>query len=132
MVAITAATLGVIYGYDQSNIGGAQLYFEQDLGMTTAAVETRRGGHRHRRDHRGPHRRLGGQPIGRRRRCCWWPAATSCSACPAPLSVSAQMLWVSRLLLGLTIGISLVAVPVFVAESVPARDPRCHSGRCTR
>ena len=40
MVAITAATLGVIYGYDQSNIGGAQLYFQQDLGITTQAVES--------------------------------------------------------------------------------------------
>lgn len=40
MVAITAATLGIIYGYDQSNIGGAQLYFQEDLGMTTAVVES--------------------------------------------------------------------------------------------
>ena len=31
------------------------------------------------------------------------------------------MLWISRVLLGITIGISLIAVPVFVAESVPAR-----------
>ena len=40
VVALSAATLGVIYGYDQSNIGGAQLYFQDDLGMSTAAVES--------------------------------------------------------------------------------------------
>ena len=121
MVAITAATLGVIYGYDQSNIGGAQLYFEQDLGMTTSAVETVVaaivigeivgaviGGWVANR-------------IGRRRSMLVVASGYIVFCLSSALSVSPQMLWGSRLLLGVTIGISLVAVPVFVAESVPAR-----------
>ncbi len=121
MVAITAATLGVIYGYDQSNIGGAQLYFEQDLGMSTATVESVvaaivigeiigavSGGWVANR-------------IGRRRSMLVVASGYILFCLTSALSTGPGMLWISRLLLGVTIGISLVAVPVFVAESVPAR-----------
>jgi hypothetical protein len=42
VVALSAATLGVIYGYDGSNVAGAQLYFETYFGLQNdeTAVET--------------------------------------------------------------------------------------------
>lgn len=121
MVAITAATLGIIYGYDQSNIGGAQLYFQDDLGMDTAAVESVTaaivigeiiGAV------------MGGwvaNSIGRKKSMILVAVGYAAFCILSALSVSVAMLWIARILLGVTIGISLVAVPVFVAESVPAR-----------
>ncbi len=121
MVAITAATLGIIYGYDQSNIGGAQLYFQDDLGMETAAVESvtaaivigeiigaLSGGWIANR-------------IGRKKSMILVAIGYAAFCLMSALAVSVAMLWGARVLLGITIGISLVAVPVFVAESVPAR-----------
>ena len=42
VVALSAATLGVIYGYDSSNVAGAQLYFQDYFGLRgdDGAVET--------------------------------------------------------------------------------------------
>ncbi|MFN8125930.1 MAG: sugar porter family MFS transporter [Candidatus Nanopelagicales bacterium] len=121
MVAVTAATLGIIYGYDQSNIGGAQLYFQDDLNMETAAVETVTaaivigeiiGA------------LIGGwvaNRIGRKKSMILVATGYIIFCLLSAASVSVAMLWGSRVFLGITIGISLVAVPVFVAESVPAR-----------
>ncbi|MGA0979287.1 MAG: MFS transporter [Candidatus Nanopelagicales bacterium] len=41
-VALSAATLGVIYGYDGSNVAGAQLYFQDFFGLNNddSSVET--------------------------------------------------------------------------------------------
>lgn len=121
MVAVTAATLGIVYGYDQSNIGGAQLYFQEDLGFTTAVVETVTaaivigeiigallGG-------------LIANKIGRKRAMILVAVGYTVFCLFSAAAWSAPSLWIARLLLGFTIGISLVAVPVFVAESVPAR-----------
>lgn len=121
MVAITAATLGIIYGYDQSNIGGAQLYFQQDLGMSTAAVETvtaaivigeiigaLSGG-------------WVANTIGRKKSMILVAAGYIVFCLLSAAAWSPESLWIARVLLGYTIGVSLVAVPVFVAESVPAR-----------
>ena len=38
-VAITAATLGVLYGYDNGNIGAAGIYFQEDWNISDAKVE---------------------------------------------------------------------------------------------
>lgn len=121
MVAITAATLGIIYGYDQSNIGGAQLYFQDDLGMETAAVESVTaaivigeiigalfGGTIANR-------------LGRKKAMIMVAIGYAAFCILSAAAVNVPMLWISRVLLGITIGISLIAVPVFVAESVPAR-----------
>lgn len=121
MVAITAATLGIIYGYDQSNIGGAQLYFQEDLGMTTAVVESvtaaivigeiigaLTGGWIANR-------------IGRKKSMIFVAIGYAAFCLLSAMAWSPEALWVARILLGFTIGVSLVAVPVFVAESVPAR-----------
>ncbi len=121
MVAITAATLGIIYGYDQSNIGGAQLYFQDDLGMETAAVESVTaaivigeiigaliGG-------------VVANKIGRKKSMILVAIGYAAFCVLSAAAVNVPMLWTARVFLGVTIGISLIAVPVFVAESVPAR-----------
>ncbi len=121
MVAITAATLGIIYGYDQSNIGGAQLYFQGDLGMETAAVESVTaaivigeiigaliGG-------------VVANKIGRKKSMILVAIGYAAFCVLSAAAVNVPMLWTARVFLGVTIGISLIAVPVFVAESVPAR-----------
>jgi sugar porter (SP) family MFS transporter len=123
VVALSAATLGVIYGYDGSNIAGAQLYFAEYFGLpgdggtietiVTAVVYGELVG-----------ALAGGFIINRfgRRPTIIAVAFGYVVFCLASaFSVSPLMLGVSRVLLGLTIGISLIAVPVFVAESVPAR-----------
>jgi sugar porter (SP) family MFS transporter len=123
VVALSAATLGVIYGYDGSNIAGAQLYFAEYFGLpgdggtietiVTAVVYGELVG-----------ALAGGFIINRfgRRPTIIAVAFGYVVFCLASaFSVSPLMLGVSRVLLGLTIGSSLIAVPVFVAESVPAR-----------
>jgi len=123
VVALSAATLGVIYGYDGSNVAGAQLYFQDYFGLQgqDEAVETivtavvygeligaLAGGFIINRFGRKP--TIVAVAIG---------YVVFCLS--SAFSVSPTMLGVSRFLLGLTIGVSLIAVPIFVAESVPAR-----------
>jgi len=121
VVALSAATLGIIYGYDQSNIGGAQLFFEADLDLDTQQVElvttmvvygeligAVMGG-------------LIINRLGRKTSILGVAVGYALFCALSAVSVSAQMLGITRFFLGLTIGISLIAVPVFVAESVPAR-----------
>ncbi len=88
LVAASAATVGVIYGYDQSNIAGALLPLttefhlsthDQEL-VTTAVVIGQIVG-RARRAERWP------TGSGARRRCCWWRSGSGCSrCCPASRS----------------------------------------------
>ncbi|MBU6311940.1 MAG: sugar porter family MFS transporter [Actinomycetales bacterium] len=123
VVALSAATLGIIYGYDGSNVAGAQLYFEDYFGLQDdqAAVETivtatvygeligaLAGGFIINRIGRKPS--IVGVAIG---------YVIFCLLCA--FSVTPMMLGICRFFLGLTIGVSLIAVPIFVAESVPAR-----------
>lgn len=123
VVALSAATLGVIYGYDGSNVAGAQLYFQDYFGLqgndeavetiVTATVYGEFIG-----------ALSGGFIISRfgRKPTIVAVAFSYVAFCLASaLAVSPTMLGVSRFLLGLAIGVSLVAVPIFVAESVPAR-----------
>ena len=122
-VALSAATLGVIYGYDGSNVAGAQLYFQDFFGLNnddssvetivTATVYGELIGVL-----------LAGFIINRfgRKPTVVAVAVGYVIFCLASaLALTPVMLGVSRLLLGIAIGISLVAVPIFVAESVPAR-----------
>ncbi len=123
VVALSAATLGVIYGYDGSNVAGAQLYFQDYFGLqgndeavetiVTATVYGELIG-----------ALSGGFIISRfgRKPTIVAVAFSYVAFCLASaLAVSPTMLEVSRFLLGLAIGVSLVAVPIFVAESVSAR-----------
>ena len=63
MVAVTAATLGIIYGYDQSNIGGRSCTSGRP-GHGDRRGRKCHGRHRHRRDHRRRDGRLGRQQTG--------------------------------------------------------------------
>jgi sugar porter (SP) family MFS transporter len=121
LVAASAATLGVIYGYDLSNIAGALLFIteefnlsthQQELVTTAVAVGEVLGA------------LAGGalaNAIGRRRSMLLIAASYAGFAVLSGLAVSVPMLLVARLLLGLTIGVSVVVVPVFVAESAPTK-----------
>ena len=123
VVAISAATLGIIYGYDGSNVAGAQLYFENYFGLTgnESAVETivtatvygeligaLAGGFIINR-------------FGRKASIVGVAVGYVIFCLLSAIAMSPLMLGISRFFLGLTIGVSLIAVPIFVAESVPAR-----------
>jgi MFS transporter, SP family, galactose:H+ symporter len=121
LVGLTAASLGIVYGYDLSNIAGALLFITDEFGLTTrqqelvttAVVLGEIAG------------ALGAgvlaNLIGRRRSMVLVAAGYAVFAMLGAMSDSVPMLLVARLLLGLTIGVSVVVVPVFVAESAPTR-----------
>ncbi len=119
LVGLTAASVGVIYGYDLSIIAGAQLFVTEDFGLstrqqellTTMVVLGQIAG------------ALGAgvlaNVIGRKRSVVLILFAYTIFALLAAFSVSLPMLLAARLLLGLTIGVTVVVVPVYVAESAP-------------
>lgn len=121
LVGIAAASIGVIYGYDSSNIGAALKFIAADFGLGDAGKQA-----------------LAtvvviGEIVGAiaagwianrigRQRSMVIVAATYCLfALFSALAPSNGLLLAARLLLGVTIGISIVVVPVFVAESAPPR-----------
>jgi sugar porter (SP) family MFS transporter len=119
-VGLTAATVGVIYGYDISNVAGALLSItnqfdlatrQQELIITAVVIGEIVGA-------------FGAgvlaNAVGRKRSMVLVVAGYVAFAVLAALSVSVPMLLVARLLLGVTMGVSVVVVPVFVAESAPA------------
>jgi sugar porter (SP) family MFS transporter len=120
LVAVTAASIGVIYGYDLSNIAGALLFITDDFGLsthqqelvTTAVVIGQLVG------------AIGAgalaNAIGRKRSMVLVAFTYAAFALFSAAAVTVPMLLIARLLLGLTIGVSIVVVPVFVAESAPA------------
>lgn len=120
LVGLTAASVGVIYGYDLSIIAGAQLFVTESFGLTTRQQELlttivvigQIAG------------ALGAgvlaNAIGRKRSVLLVLVAYATFALVAAFAVSEPMLLLARLLLGLAIGVSVVVVPVFVAESAPA------------
>ncbi|HEY5854299.1 MAG TPA: sugar porter family MFS transporter [Aldersonia sp.] len=121
LVGLTAAAVGVIYGYDLSNIAGALLFITDEFGLsthqqelvTTAVVIGEIAG-----------ALMGGwlaNAIGRKKSMVLVAASYAAFAVFSAVATSIPMLLVARLLLGLTIGISVVVVPVFVAESAPAK-----------
>jgi SP family galactose:H+ symporter-like MFS transporter len=117
LVAVAAATVGVIYGYDSSNIAGALLFMTADFGLSTAQQQLVTtavvvgevlgavfGGALANR-------------IGRKRSMLAVAATFAGFSLLSALAWSVPSLMVARFLLGLTIGVSVVVVPVFVAES---------------
>ncbi|MEB3033365.1 sugar porter family MFS transporter [Mycolicibacter sp. MYC340] len=121
LVALTAVSVGVIYGYDLSNIAGALRYItdefhlstHQQATLTVAVVIGQIAG------------ALSGgllaNAIGRKKSLLLATAAYAVFAVLGALSASLPMLVVARLLLGVALGLSVVVVPVFVAESAPSR-----------
>ncbi|OBJ57039.1 sugar porter family MFS transporter [Mycobacterium sp. 1423905.2] len=120
LVGLTAASVGVIYGYDLSSIAGALLFISRDFDLTTRQQELittmvvigQIGG------------ALGAgalaNAIGRKKSMVLITLGYAVFAVLGAISVSVPMLLVARLLLGVTIGVSVVVVPVYVAESAPA------------
>jgi sugar porter (SP) family MFS transporter len=119
LVGLTAAGIGVIYGYDLSIIAGAQLFITDDFGLTTRQQELLTtmvviG-------------QIAGafgagvlaNAIGRKKSVVLILVAYAMFALLGALSVSLPMLLTARFLLGLAIGVSVVVVPVYVAESAP-------------
>ncbi|OBK48316.1 sugar porter family MFS transporter [Mycobacterium sp. 1081908.1] len=119
-LGLTAASVGVIYGYDLSIIAGAQLFVTEDFGLTTRQQELLTtmvvigqifGA-------------LGAgvlaNAIGRKRSVALILLAYAAFALLGAFAVSLPMLLAARFLLGLTIGVTVVVVPVYVAESAPA------------
>ena len=121
LVAASAATVGVIYGYDQSNIAGALLPLttefqlsthDQEL-VTTAVVVGQIVG------------ALGGgalaNRIGRKASMLLVAFGFGVFSLLSGLAFSVPTLLAARLLLGVTVGVSIVVAPVFVAESAPTK-----------
>ncbi|WP_069162701.1 sugar porter family MFS transporter [Nocardia altamirensis] len=121
LVGVAAASVGVIYGYDLSNIAGALLFITEEFGLTTrqqellttAVVIGEIAG------------AIGGgvlaNRIGRKKSMVLVAATYGAFALLGALSTALPMLVAARFALGITIGISVVVVPVFVAESAPTR-----------
>jgi MFS transporter, SP family, arabinose:H+ symporter len=119
-VAIAAATIGIIYGYDLGNISGALLFIDKEFGLSTKETEwvatiVVAGS-------------IGGalvasrlaNAIGRKRTMVLVAITYAVFAILSGAAQSLVWLDVARCLLGVTIGISIVTAPIFVAESSPA------------
>ncbi|BBY22479.1 sugar porter family MFS transporter [Mycobacterium stomatepiae] len=119
-IGLTGASVGLIYGYDLSIIAGAQLFITEDFALstsqqellTTMAVIGQIAG------------ALGAgvlaNAIGRKRSIMLILGAYAAFALLGAFSASLPMLLTARLLLGVTIGVMVVVVPVYIAESAPA------------
>ena len=120
LVAVTAAIIGIIYGYDLGNISGALLFipaqfrlstFQVESVVTVVVVGSILGV-------------LLGGPIANAigRKPIMVIVAFSYAVFALLSAVSFNLVWldVTRFLLGVTIGVSIVVAPIFVAESVPA------------
>ncbi|WP_421841777.1 sugar porter family MFS transporter [Mycobacterium sp.] len=120
LIGLTAASLGVIFGYDLSSIAGALLFISKEFGLTTGeqelltatAVIGQIAG------------ALGGgvlaNVIGRKKSMVLISASYVLFALLGAFAASIPVLLLARLLLGVAIGVSVVVVPVYVAESAPA------------
>ncbi|MFW0789883.1 sugar porter family MFS transporter [Gordonia sp. CPCC 205333] len=122
LVAIAAASLGIIYGYDTSNIGAAKDFIKDQYslgdGMTQAMATVVVVG-----EILGA--LVGGwfaNRVGRKRAMVTVAGSYAVFALFSAVAPTVGLLLLARFLLGLTIGVSVVVVPVFVAESAPARN----------
>ena len=119
-VAVAAATIGVIYGYDLGNISGALLFITKHFDLTTKQTEwvtsivvagSIAGA-------------LGASrlanAIGRKPTMVLVALGYALFAVLSGVAQSLVWLDVMRFLLGVTIGLSVVTAPIFVAESAPA------------
>ncbi|GAA4200139.1 sugar porter family MFS transporter [Actinocatenispora rupis] len=120
-VGLAAAAVGLIYGYDTGAMAGALLFVKTDFGlstldqeMVTAAVTV------------GSilgalaARRLCDQ-LGRRRTMVAVACGYAVFAAASGFAPTYPVLLVARFLLGVAVGVSIVAAPIFVGESAPVR-----------
>ncbi|MFJ4046704.1 sugar porter family MFS transporter [Microbacterium sp. NPDC089987] len=122
LVGVAAATVGIIYGYDSSNIGGALLYLREDFDLdataegwvTSTVVFGEIAG-----------ALFGGalaNRIGRKPTMVLVAATFTLFSLLSGIAPTLLVLVIARFLLGVTIGVSVVVVPVFVAESAPTKQ----------
>jgi sugar porter (SP) family MFS transporter len=121
-VALSAAAIGVIYGYDTGVVAGALLFIPHEMHLSTAQtssiattlalgmiVGALSGG------------RLADR-FGRRIVMVGVAVGYVVFALLSAVAQGIVFLDIARFLVGLTVGVTLVAAPVFIAESSPARS----------
>lgn len=121
LVAVSAAAIGVIYGYDTGVVAGALLFVPKQFHLSTAetssvatavAVGMIVGALMASRV---------ADAIGRKRTMVTIAAGYVVFAVLSGLATDLYFLDVARFFLGITIGLSVVTAPVFIAESSPPR-----------
>ncbi|HWT34584.1 MAG TPA: sugar porter family MFS transporter [Microbacterium sp.] len=120
LVAVAAAMVGIIYGYDSSNIGGALDFIAKDFHITSAADKGLLTSYVIFGEIAGA--LAGGwlaNRFGRQRMMVTVAALFTVFSLLSGLAWDVPSLAVFRVLLGLAVGISIVVVPMFVAESAP-------------
>src|SRR3954467_10451669 len=119
-VAVAAATIGVIYGYDLGNISGALLFITKEFDLSTKQTEwvativvagSIVG---------APAASRLANAIGRKPTMVLVAITYAIFAVLSGLAQSLVWLDVARFFLGGTIALSVVPAPIFVAESAPA------------
>lgn len=122
IVGLAATLVGIVYGYDQGSIAGALLFLRPDFHLspfltstvvTAVPVGTLFGA------------LAGGwvaNAIGRKWAMMGIAIGYTVLSAIQGLSTGPWMLAAIRLILGLVVGISIVAAPQFIAESAPARS----------
>jgi len=120
-IAATATLIGFVYGYDQGSIATALLFLTPDLHLSTfqatvvvtaVSVGTLVGA------------LAGGNianAIGRKRAMMAIAIGYALFSGLQALAFNAESLALVRFLLGLVVGVSIVAAPAFIAESTPKR-----------
>ncbi len=120
-VALAAATVGVVYGYDTGSIAGALLFVPAQFHLSTSATEwitTFTGiglivG--------ALMAKLIADRFGRKPAMVMIAAGFTVFALAQAAAQDIVWLDISRFFLGVAIGISTVAAPVFIAESAPVK-----------
>ncbi len=121
LFALTGAVVGVIYGYDTGSISGALVFLSQDFQLTEAEKGLVNsilvGG-----SILGA--LIGGKladALGRKAAMLIVAASYAVFVALSALAPNVVVLDAVRFLLGVAIGISIVAAPLYIAESTPAR-----------
>ncbi len=121
LIALTGALVGVIYGYDTGSISGALVFLSRDFHLSSTeqglvnsvlVVGSILGAI------------AGGRiadALGRRRTMVLVAAAYAVFVALSAFAPNVAVLDAMRFLLGVAIGVCIVAAPLYIAESTPAR-----------
>ncbi len=119
IAALFAALGGLLFGYDTGVISGALIFIKRDFGLTTAAEEVVVSGVLLGATIGAV---IGGKAadlFGRRRVLLVTAAIFSIGALASGVAPSPAILIVSRVVLGLAIGLASTNVPVYLSEVAP-------------
>lgn len=120
-VGIAGAAIGLIYGYDTGSVAGALLFLKRDLGLTTAMQEIVTSVVVVGSIVGTVLARYACDKLGRKRTMVLVAAGYAIFAALSGFAPGAAVLIVVRFFLGLAVGASIVAAPIFIGESVPPR-----------